>query len=171
MAIINHRDKNVIFVVPPKNGCSTLRFMFGEYANLPGNMDEIDTHLQELTKLYKNKPLQKNQKIIFIYRNIFNRFLSFVNNVLHLRVTSPEWVEYENPQWDTYLKSLLNAIKINLSVETKIEDIFIFHNLLKSGRYQNDYLQSSRIPVDPHGFSQKYFLEEFLRTYIIGRVI
>lgn len=93
-------DPNIktVFIVPPKNGCSTARIeigkiMFPDVAKKMTRFDNnfFDKYNDSIAEKFINNSELSTFKIIIVYRNIYDRFFSFCDNVLYQRsILDPE---------------------------------------------------------------------------------
>ena len=157
MPVIIDENNKIVILVPPKNGCSTTRFTFGKSVEL-NKMDDIDVYLNNLYKKHKddNKYI-KEYKLYFICRNIEERFVSFINNVLYKKIKSPE-TEISRLKWKNYLQEYKNFSSVDMSLETDINSVLEYQKHIILNEFKN---------IDPHGFSQLSFMNMFIRDFPI----
>lgn len=159
MPIIIDPNIKTIFIVPPKNGCSTARIEIGKvmFPEKVGNKKITDNRyfdkdFNKINNKYRNNEKLSDFKIIVIYRNIYDRFLSFCN-VLYERVTRD--IEY-GKAWDNYLY-VYEKNNIKLSLNTEINDI------IKIQQYVNEL--KTRTLIDIHGLTQKNRIESHFNRF------
>lgn len=169
MSTIIDEINKIVIIAPPKNGCSTVRATFGKSIGLinPSNnkpnitiadMNVIDVYLKDVYKKHrKDNKYIKEYKLYFICRNIEERFVSFINNVLYKRIKSPETVILK-PSWENYLQEYKNFSSVDLSVETDINSVLEYQKHIKLNEFKN---------IDFHGFSQLSFMNMFIRDFPI----
>ena len=156
MPVIIDENKKIVIVVPPKNGCSTTRFTFGKSVEL-NKMDDINVYLENLYKKHKNdNKYIKEYKLYFICRNIEERFVSFVTNVLYNRIKSPS--DFDEPKWKTYLEEFKKFSSVDISLETDINSVLEYQKHIILNKFKN---------IDQHGFSQLSFMDIFLYDFPI----
>ena len=156
MPVIIDENNKIVIVVPPKNGCSTARLTFGKSIGL-NKMDDINVCLGNLYIKHKhdNKYI-KEYKIYFICRNIEERFVSFVSNVLYNRITSPN--DFTESKWKIYLEEYKKFSSVDISLETDINSVL---------EYQKHIILNKIKNIDDHGFSQLSFMDIFLHDFPI----
>lgn len=169
MPIIIDENNKIVIVVPPKNGCSTVRATFGKSIGLvkhinnksnitETDMNDIDVYIRDVYKKHrKDNKYIKEYKLYFICRNIEDRCVSFINNILYNRIKSPETVILE-PRWQIYLQEYKNFSSVDISLETDINSVLEYQKHIILNEFKN---------IDTHGFSQLNYMNMFIRDFPI----
>ena len=153
MPTIIDEKKKIIIIAPPKCGCSTVRYCFGKTIGIE-DLSEVNRTCQALLKKYKDESMDEF-KIYFIYRDVEERFVSFVKNVLEHRILCPQRSCCLNEKWSNYLKICEEHEKLNMN--TSINTVLKIQ--------ENIMTRIGTMPIDAHGFPQTFFLNEFLNTF------
>ncbi len=164
MPIIIDENNKIVIVVPPKNGCSTVRITFGKSIGL-FDMVIIDVKLRNIVKKHANDNRYiKGYKLYFICRDIEERFVSFVNNILNKRITlnNVDSKAFTQKNWIKYLEEYRNFSSVDMSLETDINSVLEYQKHIKS-KFKGP---KSKL-IDKHGFSQLYLMDRFLRQFPI----
>jgi len=143
--LINH-EKKYIILVPPKNGCSTVKKMFCEFNNISENND---SDFQSIGNKSTNN--YNDYKIFFIYRNIFERFFSFCRNILYNNFV---FNNRNDIDFITFLNEYKKYIGKKMNSNTKIKDVIKFLHYLN---VDNIYKDS----IDGHYLSNTFYLNNY----------
>ena len=159
MACFLNFNKKVIWIAPPKNGCSTLKswFWYCEHDKII-NEEELS---QNIPTKFMNNTINNTKynlldfKIYIVYRNIYERFFSYLNNVIYHRLNNKEL--FTN---DKFWINFLNAYKIkNNNIELSLnENIINFFNVIIN-------ININTIEkIDPHIYGQYRHIRDYLLT-------
>ena len=167
MPVVVDESNKIIWVVPPKNGCSTVRLSIGKcfFKDIEFKSSNYiyDEKFQNLAKKYSNNHQSSEMRVIFVYRNLIKKFDSFLRSILYGRLnlirTTPEALE-KDEKWKIYLSLFEKEENQQLSNETNLETIFSFQEKIKT-KYKYKYPGG----IDHHGFSQIYYLNNFLKEW------
>lgn len=149
MACFLNFNKKVIWIAPPKNGCSTLKSWYW-YCEHDEIINQKDLSENKPTK-YMNNIIRNTEynlldfDIYIIYRNIYDKFYSYLNNVVFHRLSNP--ILFKN---DKHWINFLNVYKEknNNNELTLNENIIHFMNIIikiNINIFKN---------IDPHVYTQ-----------------
>ena len=157
MACFLNFNKNVLWIAPPKNGCSTLKswFWYCEHDKIITE-EELSQNLptKNMNNIINNTKYNLlDFKIYIIYRNIYERFYSYLNNVIYHRLKNKEL--FNNDKfWINFLHAYKNKNNDNeLSLN---ENIINFFNVIINININT--VQK----IDPHIYSQYRHIRDYL---------
>ena len=150
MCILINHDLKYIFVVPPKNGCSTVKRWFIEYNEIK------DTNIHHVTTIKQYKPDLANlsqyprYKVFFIIRNTVDRFISYVQNVMFVRtqgfMEDPTIPDNQKVMWGNFLRVFKEITGEDLRSDTKITTVLDFLRVFN--------VDTFKVDSDDHSLSQ-----------------
>lgn len=152
---IDYRSK-IVIIVPPKNGCSTVRLTVGEFLfseNIPRitHNYHYDRKLSEKFELYRNREELKDYDYYFIYREPMERFQSYVTNVIDQRLSNPKrWSN--DQQWQNFLVFYYDQTGEGLTAPVSLDTLLDTINAVKP-RFGQE-------PMDTHAIPQSVFLKQ-----------
>ena len=119
MPVVVDESNKIIWVVPPKNGCSTVRLSIGKCFFKDIEFKDANYIYYEkfinLVKKYRNNHKSSEMRVIFVYRNLIKKFNSFLHSILYRRICgrrpTPERLE-KDKKWKMYYH-FLKKKKIN----------------------------------------------------------
>ena len=159
MACFLNFNKNILWIAPPKNGCSTLKswFWYCEHDNIITE-EELAQNLptKNMNNIINNTKYNLlDFEIYVIYRNIYERFYSYLNNVIYHRLKNKEL--FNNDKfWINFLhtyKDKNNNIDLSLN-----ENIINFFNVIINININT--VQK----IDPHIYTQYRHIRDYLIT-------
>ena len=156
MACFLNFNKKVIWIAPPKNGCSTLKSWYW-YCEHDEIINQNDLSENKPTK-YMNNIINNTDynlldfDIYIIYRNIYDKFYSYLNNVVFHRLSNP--ILFKN---DKHWINFLNVYKEknNNNELTLNENIIHFMNIIikiNINIFKN---------IDPHVYTQNRHIKYY----------
>lgn len=159
MACFLNFNKKVLWIAPPKNGCSTLKSWFW-YCEHDKIIDDKELSENKPTKFMNNKINNTKYNLLdfdiyIIYRNIYERFYSYLNNVIYHRLNKKELFKNDK-HWTNFLevyKKNNNDIELNLN-----ENIIHFMNVIIN--ININIVEN----IDPHIYSQYRHIRDYLLT-------
>ena len=150
-------EKKICWITPPKNACSTLKSWFW-YCET--NQEISSEQLaQNKPTLLMNERIQNTNynlnefKFYIIYRNIYEKFYSYLNNVVYHRLTKKDLFINDN-YWVNFLKVYKennnnNELTLNENIENFIK-VIIKINI------------NSIQEIDPHIYTQYRHIRDYI---------
>lgn len=147
--LINHSLK-YIFVVPPKNGCSTIKRWFIEYNEIKDTNIHHVTTIQQFKVDHSNLAQYPRFKVFFVIRNTVDRFISYVQNVLYVRTNGfmedPSIPDNQKVIWGKFLRQFRELTGEELCASTKLTTVLDFLKVFN--------VDTFKVDSDDHSLSQ-----------------
>jgi hypothetical protein len=156
MPILFNHELKYILIAPPKNGCSSIRQWFIDFNNLNCKIEYlIDETPDNISHKYDT------YTIYYVYRNIYDRFISYCENILHNRLLNKNICQ-NDVDWNNFLNMFTQIMGTHLSITTKLTSVLNFFKTINVDTLENS-------TFDVHHLSHYYWLNKYCNIYNIDQ--